>query len=294
MVSYEHLIAAAASAGLLCAVAVVHRLVAAAPAAVSHDWLNVERPVWMRIVWGVVRVIAFHVGPRLGIHRRQRLLEHLRCAEADHLVTPQEWVAVRIVLVVTVGIGVSLAMSGTRLPVVVTALGGGALGFAIAGRWLARRRAHVEFSVMRELPMYLDVLTLAVEAGMSLTAAIGCCVDKSVDSPLRRALLRALREIRAGRTRSDAFAMLDQRLQIASITSLTTALSNAERSGASVGQVLRAQAEQRNAERFSRAEKLAMEAPVKMLGPLILCIFPCTFIILAFPIAMQLSRQFGP
>ena len=77
------------------------------------------------------------------------------------------------------------------------------------------------------------------------------------------------------------------------ITSLVSALVSAEQTGASVGQVLRAQAEQRGAERFARAEKLAMEAPVKMLGPLVLCIFPCTFIVLGFPIATQLARQFG-
>jgi tight adherence protein C len=58
--------------------------------------------------------------------------------------------------------------------------------------------------------------------------------------------------------------------------------------GSSIGPILRAQSEQRRTERFQRAEKLALEAPVKMLGPLILCIFPCTFIVIAFPIVVQL------
>ena len=66
-----------------------------------------------------------------------------------------------------------------------------------------------------------------------------------------------------------------------------TATLQAESSGASLATVLRAQADQRLHERFARAEKLALEAPVKMLGPLVLCIFPCTFLVLAFPLVMR-------
>jgi tight adherence protein C len=70
-----------------------------------------------------------------------------------------------------------------------------------------------------------------------------------------------------------------------------SALVQGEVMGASIGAILRAQAEQRRTERFQRAEKLALEAPVKMLGPLIMCIFPCTFIVIGFPIASQLMKS---
>ena len=73
--------------------------------------------------------------------------------------------------------------------------------------------------------------------------------------------------------------------------SLVSALVQGEMMGASVGPILRAQSEQRRTERFQRAEKLALEAPVKMLGPLILCIFPCTFIVIGFPIVVQLLKS---
>jgi tight adherence protein C len=252
-----------------------------------------ELPLGMRILWPAVAVLAFHIGPRLGVARRQALIEVLRRAELDHLMTPQHWVGLQVTALAAAAALAAFGALAVSWSLVVSAIGGALIGLALMRRWQARRRAAIEFAVLRELPTYLDVLTLAVEAGMSLTAAIGCCVDKACDSPLRRALQRVLREIRAGRTRAEALEALAERWQLASITSLATALVNAERSGASVGQVLRAQAEQRNAERFARAEKLAMEAPVKMLGPLILCIFPCTFIVLAFPIAMQLSEQFG-
>ena len=77
------------------------------------------------------------------------------------------------------------------------------------------------------------------------------------------------------------------RLRFAPISSFVSALIQGEKTGSSLGPILRAQGEQRRQERFLRAEKLAMEAPVKMLGPLILCIFPCTFIVIGFPIAMK-------
>jgi tight adherence protein C len=99
-----------------------------------------------------------------------------------------------------------------------------------------------------------------------------------------------LREVRAGKPRTDAMRDMAARLNFPPINSLVSALVQGEVMGASIGAILRAQAEQRRTERFQRAEKLALEAPVKMLGPLIMCIFPCTFIVIGFPIASQLMK----
>ncbi|MCS6944210.1 MAG: type II secretion system F family protein, partial [Sutterellaceae bacterium] len=91
----------------------------------------------------------------------------------------------------------------------------------------------------------------------------------------------------AGRPRIEALRDMAERLDFGPITSLVSALVQGELMGSSLGPILRAQSEQRRSERFQRAEKLAMEAPVKMLGPLILCIFPCTFIVIGFPIVVK-------
>ena len=93
--------------------------------------------------------------------------------------------------------------------------------------------------------------------------------------------------MRAGKARIDALRDFSARLDFTPITSFVSALVQGEKTGSSLGPILRAQAEQRRTERFLRAEKLAMEAPVKMLGPLIFFIFPCTFIVIGFPIAMK-------
>lgn len=141
--------------------------------------------------------------------------------------------------------------------------------------------------VTRELPLYVDMLTLALEAGGSLSVALKVATERSPDSVLRRAFIRVQGDLRAGRSRAEALRALGERLDMPAISPLVAALVQADASGGSLASVLRAQSEQRLNERFARAEKRAMEAPVRMLGPLVLCIFPCTFLILGFPIVMR-------
>jgi tight adherence protein C len=165
-------------------------------------------------------------------------------------------------------------------------------GFFYLEIWMRDQVKRIEIEVLKNLPNFLDMLTLAIESGCNLTVGMNIAVEKSPDSALRRAFARLLREIRSGRNRIDALRMLEDRLDNSAVSSLVSALVQAEKTGASLGTVLRAQSSQRTNERFSRAEKLAMEAPVKMLGPLILCIFPCTFVVIGFPIGVKMMNAF--
>jgi len=165
------------------------------------------------------------------------------------------------------------------------------IGYAIPQTWLRDRIETRRRAVLRELPFYLDVITLAVESGLNLGSALAQAVDKGPRGPLRIELGRVLRDLRAGRTREEALRALAERLAIPAVGSLVAALLVAEKQGVSLGPVLRAQAEQRRTERFMRAEKLAMEAPVKMLPALLLFIFPCTFVMLLFPVASRMIQE---
>lgn len=162
-----------------------------------------------------------------------------------------------------------------------------------ADTWLRRCREQQLRQITRELPAFLDLMTVCVEAGATLTSGIRLIVSQAPDGPLRSYFERVLREIRGGRPRAQAFSHVAEVYAAESLTTLADALAHAESSGMSLGQVLRAQAAQRTAERFARAERLAMQAPVKMLGPLILCIFPCTFIVIGVPIAVRLMEAFS-
>ncbi|HVL59649.1 MAG TPA: type II secretion system F family protein, partial [Burkholderiaceae bacterium] len=185
------------------------------------------------------------------------------------------------------GIALAAAPAGTAVAVGSAALAGAALPCA----WLRRRVERRTASIARQLPFFLDAITLAVEAGANLTGAIAQAVDRGPAGALRGELMRVLRDVRAGRTRADALRSLADRLQLPAIASLVSALIAAERHGTGLGTALRAQADQRRSERFARAERLAMQAPVKMLLPLLVFVFPCTFVLLAFPVVVRLLEE---
>ena len=163
-----------------------------------------------------------------------------------------------------------------------------ALGFVFPELNLSDRRKKIEKEIVRLLPVYLDFITMAVESGMNLNGALMQAVQKGPKGALNLEFKKVLRDITAGAGKIDALRAMAERLQIREIGNLVSALSHAEKSGASVGTTLRIQADQRRVERFQKAEKLAMQAPVKLVGPLVMFIFPTTFIILFFPIVTQL------
>ena len=163
-----------------------------------------------------------------------------------------------------------------------------AVGLAVPCIALRDRILKLQSAVMRELPGFLDLLTLGLEAGCAFGAALQIAVQRSTASPLRASLERSLQEMRAGRPRAEALQRLERRLGVTALSAAVAAITQAEATGVSLAPVMRAQAVRATQERFARAEKRAMEAPVKMLAPLVLCIFPCTFIVIGFPIAVRL------
>ncbi len=150
---------------------------------------------------------------------------------------------------------------------------------------LGKRRQQ---AMLRELPFLLDMTTLCVEAGLNLQGALQQAVRYGPEGPLRDELHQALNDMRAGRARIEALTLMAKRTGLEALSSLVAALAQADQTGASVGPVLRAQAGQRRSERFLRAEEQALKAPVKMLFPMVSCIFPCTFLIIGFPVVSNM------
>jgi tight adherence protein C len=147
----------------------------------------------------------------------------------------------------------------------------------------ARRR-----SIVRALPFDLDLLTLSVEAGLDFAAGLAKVVEKGRKGPLADELSTVLKELKLGKTREEALRNLAARVGVPTITSFVHALVQADRMGTPLGKVLRILSSQMRAERTQRAEKLANEAPVKLLFPLICFIFPTLFLMLFGPIAYQM------
>lgn len=256
-------------------------------------------PLGFRLVWWPIHWISYFIEPLMPAKQIAAIQARLRQAGLDYTVTPAQMMAARVLgalLAAAVcwwGVGSfdqarAGEAGGFTLSLYLEVCAGGALlGFAYPSFWLRDLLEQRRMELLKTLPFYLDIVTLCVEAGLNLQGALNQAVAKGPKGVMRDEVLRVLRDIRAGKARADALRAMADRLNEPNVTHFVTAVIQAERMGMNLGPVLRAQADQRRTERFTRAEKLAMEAPVKMLFPLIAFIFPCTFIVLFFPIAMK-------
>ena len=156
--------------------------------------------------------------------------------------------------------------------------------------WLRSTLKKRHFSIMLALPFVLDLLTLSVEAGMDFMSALQRNCDRRRLDPLNEELIRMTREIQVGTPRRIALRNLSTRVGQPDLSAVAQALIQADELGVSIGSILRIQSEQLRSRRFDRAEKLAHEAPVKMLAPLLLFIFPAVFVILLGPIVLQAAQ----
>jgi tight adherence protein C len=150
--------------------------------------------------------------------------------------------------------------------------------------WVGDQVRKRHLLIHRALPYSLDLLTLSVEAGLDFTGALGKVVEKGKHGPLRDEFRMVLKQLKMGKTREEGLKALTARVDLPALTTFITALIQADKMGTSLGKVLRIQSTHMRLERTQRAEKLANEAPVKMLFPLIACIFPTVFMILFGPI----------
>jgi tight adherence protein C len=248
-----------------------------------------QLPAGVKLVYWPALIIAPLIAPLLAASLQRRTARALDSNGLYPPLTPELWFAARLVHGVICAI-IPLVLAGSAFRIGAMLMG--IAGFMAGGLWLRRITLEKERRIVRELPAYLDLLTVCVEAGATLTAGVRLIVLQAPDSPLRSYFDRVLREVRGGRPRAQAFVFVAEIHGVESLTTLANALAHAESAGMSLGQILRTQSEQRTTERFARAERLAMQAPVKMLGPLIFCIFPCTFIVLAVPIAVRLMEAF--
>lgn len=248
-------------------------------------------PLAFRLGWWPVRWIAYYLGPHLSVPLRQRVLTRLRLAGLDYALAPEQFVAGQLLSAALVGLLAAWLLGSFGRPLGPWPLVAGLFGYLFPAIWLRDLVQLRRRETLKTLPFMLDIITLCVEAGLNLTGAFSQAVAKGPAGPLRDEFSRVLRDVRAGRPRLDALRTLADRMNEPSITNFVSALIQAERMGMNLGPILRAQSEQRRSERFARAEKLAMEAPVKLLFPLIAFIFPCTFVVLGFPIAMKFMHM---
>jgi len=248
-------------------------------------------PIGLKVLWPAIQIISFFFCSLLPYEMMERTEKRLSHTGVSYLLTAEQFVALRIISIFLgflFGI-ILLAALEKDLPVVVLVTT--IFGYFLPDIWLRDTRIRRESAIIRAMPVYLDFITMSVEAGLNLQGALGQAMEKAPPGPLRNEFGIVLRDLRSGLPRSEALRRMSDRIDVKEVTSFVSSMIQAEKMGSSMANVLRIQAEQRRSERFQRAEKLAMEAPIKLVGPLIMFIFPVTFIVLGFPIAMKFLNE---
>jgi tight adherence protein C len=156
---------------------------------------------------------------------------------------------------------------------------------------LNRQVEDRQYEIRKRLPDVMDLLVISVEAGLGFEQALDR-TTAAVPGPLTQEFSRMLGEVRAGATRADAMRALDARTNVPEIRSFVLAILQADTFGVSIGRVLRAQADEMRIKRRQLAQERAQKAPVKMLLPMVFCIFPSLFVIVLGPAAISISKSF--
>lgn len=253
-----------------------------------------EIPAALSKLWWLVDIFHYYLVPYLPqswITRRQKLLssaglEFFLMAEESYALQGL-CASVPLLLVVVFFLLSDISLVLSCVSGILMAL----LGWCYPVMWLRDQKKKRVLIILKSMPAFLDILTLCCECGLTLNAGLSHYCDKGPKGPLRNELERAVRDMKGGATRVEALMKLGVRMGNPDMTMFVSIVAQCEKLGVPLGEVLRRFSEQKRTERFQRAEKLAMEAPMKIIGPLVLFIFPITFIIIAFPIAISLMEN---
>ena len=210
--------------------------------------------------------------------------------------TPEEldrFLAIRVVTVALIPVAFVLTFfvfdlaSRPRM-----AIFGGALLFLLLGpdAILNRQVEERQYRIRVQLPDILDLLVISVEAGLGFEQALDRTVD-NVPGPLSDEFARMLNEVRAGSSRQEAMRAMDERINVTEVRSFVLAIIQADTFGVSIGRVLRSLADEMRIKRRQLAQEQAQKAPVKMLIPMVFCIFPALFVVVIGPAVINISES---
>jgi tight adherence protein C len=223
-------------------------------------------PGGLRMIWAPIQVVAYYIVSNFSNSYLDNVDKKLQQTGVGYVLTAEQFVALRFVsamicLFLALLLIASLAPANNKLTILLLAP---VLGYMFPLVWLSDSRKRRERAVVRALPVYLDFITMAVEAGLNLTGALQQAMQKGPKGPLRNEFGVVLRDLRAGITRADALRRMVDRLQVNDITGFVNAMIQAERMGASRAATLRLQSEQRRNERVGQRAQLAeLDVPRK-------------------------------
>ncbi len=262
----------------------------------SLEEIELQQPLMDRTMRPLMRRLS-GIGTRLTSRERIGRTES-KLAEAGYPygLRTIDFMGLKVVAaVVTSGLAFLLFGVAMRNPASSTLIVAGValvIGFFVPDYWLSTRIKARQKFILLAIPDTLDLLTISVKAGLGFDAALGKVIEKT-EGPLTDEFRRALAEVRIGKPRRDALKEMVGRTNVPALTNFIGAIVQAEQLGVAIANVLEVQSEQLRIERRQRAEEMAAKAPIKMLFPLVGCIFPSMFIVILGPAMILIVKNLG-
>lgn len=259
--------------------------------------IELEQPFSERVLRPLVQRLAGAMtrANRRGDTRQQErqttsVQQRLALAGNPHRWTHSDFLGVKTLAAMIVGGILFLLLSVAGQPgfALIAAAAGGFVGFMLPEFYLGQLIRDRQAEIQKVLPDALDLLCISVEAGLGFDGALGRLVQKS-NHALSHEFARVLQEVRVGRPRREALKDVVARTQVPDLANFISAVVQAEQLGVSVTQVLEVQAEQMRVKRRQRAEEKAAQAPLKMLIPMLLFIFPALCVVILGPLWPQIA-----
>jgi tight adherence protein C len=241
-----------------------------------------------------IAAVTVRFTPEKQLEETRRLIE--LAGKAGSL-EPTTFFALRIIATIGLGLGafmVFFVLSRNVAPTqaILYTIGGAAIGYFFPLLWIRGKISRRQDSIVKALPDALDLLVICVEAGLGFDAAMGKVYEKW-DNDLAIAFGRVLKEIQLGKARRESLKDMSDRMEVPDVTSFTAAIIQADQLGVSMATILRVQSDQMRVKRRQRAQEKAHQAPVKMMIPMVLLIFPSIWIVLLGPAAIILMGSSG-
>ena len=257
--------------------------------------LELQQPFFDRTIKPLTARLSGSVARITSSNFSERTDKRLALAGNPGDMRTADWLGIKAMGAVT-GSGILFllfgVLSGNILNGIVFAVLGLGIGYIFPEFWLSGRIKKRQKLVLIQIPDALDLLTISVRAGLGFDAALGKVVEK-MKGPLVDEFRRALAEVRVGKVRRDALRDIVARTEVQPLTNFIGAIIQAEQLGVSISKVLQIQSEQLRIERRQRAEEMAAKAPIKMLFPLVGCIFPALFIVILGPAIILIVGNLG-
>jgi tight adherence protein C len=253
--------------------------------------VELQRPFSERFLRPAIERLGSIMSRSTPQKARQNLMNRLDLAGRPGNLTPEDFAAVRIVaaaVMAAVGLLIGLLLANPVYLVISVALGA-VLGFYLPVLWLKQKVDARRAEIQKGLPDAMDLLVIAVDAGLGFDAALARVTDKYKNA-LSDEFAKVLREVSLGRPRLEAMDEMGRSSGVEDLHNFIQAIIQSEQFGTGIGKILRIQADEMRRKRRQRAQEKAAQATLKMMLPMVGCIFPTLWIVLLGPAALILMK----